>query len=194
MIEPIIFYALLLAVTILAISVGLVAFLLTRKMSNFYKLIEEEVHARQGHIESAKLLSESKLSAENIIKSAHAQAAQIINSANIMSKNQEEWFLGEIQKASQRSTESYMASLQKLLSVEEKQLSSALAASQETVLKQFKAEIDSYKLSWFKRIDASIYDVVQYVAKRIVGKSLSMEGQQEYLMKILEEGKKQNVL
>ena len=72
--------------------------------------------------------------------------------------------------------------------------------SQNLVEQELKKEYDSirqelqkYKEEQYKKIDSMIYDVTILAAKKVIGKSLDLDNQQDLVLESLEEAKKQGV-
>ena len=55
-------------------------------------------------------------------------------------------------------------------------------------------ELEEYKRIQFEKLDESIYRVLAKITKEIVGEAVSLEGQQELVMRVLEEAKKEGSL
>ena len=54
-------------------------------------------------------------------------------------------------------------------------------------------ELNHYKQERKKMLDREVHDVVQRVAKAIIGKSLNLEDNSEYIFKVLEEAKNEGI-
>lgn len=57
--------------------------------------------------------------------------------------------------------------------------------------KQASQEIDAYKQASFKKVEQALYQVIALISKEVIGRGLDLDGQQELVMRALEEAKKE---
>ncbi|KKQ74863.1 MAG: hypothetical protein US96_C0023G0007 [Candidatus Woesebacteria bacterium GW2011_GWB1_38_5b] len=193
MLEPIIFYSVIAAVSILAVCLGFISLLFKRNMDKFYALVDEEVHMRGIH-----------LKANEYLQAASTQANQIIASATTFS-NQEKANLQEsIRKSSSTQAEQYASVLNELVRLLREDTAGQINNFHAQLLKQvsetenlMKSEADKqiqeYKKIWFEKIDSSMIEIVQNASKEILGKQISLSDHEDYVIKVLERSKSTHV-
>jgi len=96
-----------------------------------------------------------------------------------------------IDVAVMRQTQDAIGKFQKVLEEEAKHFRVSAEEHFHTWQKQAVQEIDVYKQASLKKIESSIYQIITLISKEVMGRALNLEGQQELVMRALEEAKKE---
>lgn len=205
-------YITILITSILGLGLAFVAFSYRDLIKKYDALkTEKEEKEKQLDSEGKKIVDEAKLRAQQIIKDAvlvtdevknvistdlkatsNAQAKQY-QQALIESKNQMiklmEGISKNIQGEALKEIEEFTNKLEEQTIQSEKGVQAIMAEAN----KKLEAQLETYKNARMKQIDEVSINVIKQVTKDILGKSLSTKDNEEFILKSLEEAKKQNV-
>ncbi len=112
-------------------------------------------------------------------------------SAGIAAKSSYQKSADAIDMAVIRQTQEAMNKFQKTLEEEVEKFRASADERFGEWQKQAAQEIDAYKQASFKKIEKSLYQVIALISKEIIGRAVDLEGQQELVLKALEEAKKE---
>lgn len=185
-------------------SFAVIAYLLKRSMQKFYKLVEEEVHSKNTHIQANEYLAKAQSEADSILKNAHLKADQILAQTSTFTTQERAQLEDEIRKSAEAQAEQYGSVLNDLVKLirddtaaELNSFSGKLLQYITEIEKSMRADadkrIEEYKKQWFQKIDNSMEEIVQTAAKNIIGHQLTVSEQEDYVMKVLEDAKSTHV-
>jgi vacuolar-type H+-ATPase subunit H len=196
----------------LGLVIGLVAFSYRQLIKKYYLLKEQE----------EKEAESSREESEKIVTDAEARAKKIIEEATDLGKKLQTDLLLELEQAKKEQAKAYQAILdtvqkesynmvnnisddvKKQISLELarflKSLEGEIGKSQEAVMGALKSEyqkvqveIRQYQDEMQKRVDESVYKILETVANRVLGKTIELEEHEELVMKALNDAKRENL-
>lgn len=174
-------------------------------------------HARE---EALAVVSKSNVAVEEMLKEIHAASLDtqkrieqkyeffVGQETERLAKGAQE-LLRTYEDVGLATKSSYRKTAEAIESAIMKQIQDAIAAFQHTLeeeVKNFRVsaeerthewqkraqeEIDVYKRESLKKIDESLYRIISFIAKEVIGHALDLDGQQELVMRALETAKKE---
>ncbi|OGM03886.1 hypothetical protein A2129_01460 [Candidatus Woesebacteria bacterium GWC1_42_13] len=224
MTNQILFFGTIFLTAVLGLTLGAVAISFRELIKKYYTLKEQyerevnEAKARESAVEL-----EAKKIADRIVIDAQAKARAIISEAATYSSKSKEEFSAEVKRATSSQMASFEAALseaknqagvtfdsiskevgkevQGQIELLRSALSSQIAASQQEAkkavsdaYKQVELEVVAYRKVREKQVDERIFEVLEDVTSKVVGKAMSLSDHEELVVKALEEAKSQNVL
>lgn len=223
-IEPIVFFALIIDIFILSLSLGAIVIAYTKTVRKLQALHEEKSTTQKD------LLKKSDL----ILEEAREKALKIIENANLFDDSTKKLFDQELKRISEGQVKTLEKLSYDLLNVYQKELADLKENNIKTMniiskdiesatiaeLKDFKEilkmetfasqkivegkieedykivekEIVDYKTERIKKIEDEIYNIIQNVSKEVLGKTLSREEHEQLVMDALEKAKREGAL
>lgn len=176
--------------------------LVTDAREKSLKIIEDANKTAAGIIEQATITSQfsekelgEKLKAiqEEQSEKLKEQTSDFLAQFHATLENLKQEDVASLQSASQQIQTQALSQVDAFKhSIEEETVESEQKIAQE-MEKQYsvvKQELETYKQKKMKQIDDSIYTILMFVTKEILGKSLNIEDQEELVRKTLDEAKK----
>jgi len=205
---------------LLLIGVIITYFWLIRK---YLSLEHEKVQNQaQISAQSQKLIQDAQASATQIVKDATIKAEAIIKGAQDISTNQQQVIAQALETQSQKYIAVYQQSLKSIegqiltavkgapedikkgiqaqIDLVGQELAKELAGTQnqfrvamDTAYKNMQADLENYKKAKMAKVDESIMDAVEEIAKEVVARSIPVEDHEELILKSLEQAKKEGL-
>lgn len=170
-----------------------------------------------------EIIAKAEREASSIIQTAHSEATKKVLEAGKIGAEVQQKVLTDMEKVAKDYTASYQKILEQAkseslnlisnMSTDVKQaateeIEAMRIALQEEVAKTKEAtktaitgayakiekEIESYKQARIGKINETVFEIIQQVALRVIGKSLTQRDHGELVIKSLDEAKKENVL
>ena len=172
--------------------------------------------------DASEVLEEAKRQSFGIIQDANSRAGKILGDANLLGKDmsskldtkaqevadETEEFLSDsaenLHKVSRlvllEASKENMGSLREISGDFKEAMSKELVSFRESLKnsleesqRKISEELNLYKQERKDSLDREVLEVVQRVAKAIIGKSLNVEDSGDYVFKVLEEAKKEGI-
>jgi cell division septum initiation protein DivIVA len=176
----------------------------------------------EAYAESLEVLEEAKRQAFELVQDANKRAEKILGDANLMSKDMSSRLDSKVEETAREQEDFIIESSENLVKVNRKalleaskenlhamhdvsrefkeEMSSELREFRENLeqaladsRREIQEELDAYKEAQKNRIGESIATVVQRAAKAIIGKSLNLKDHEDYILKTLEEAKRNEI-
>lgn len=223
-IETLVFINLILIISILTGALLLLSVLYVKTRKKFKTLkTEEEQLKEQGHEKAFEILEEARDKALKIIASSESfeniSKDMLYEKLNTVSANH----LKTFQKAASELLTRYQNELEGLKETDikiVKDISKDIESATFTELRDFREilkketfssqkiveekieekyavlnkEIEEYKKESIKKIDSKIYEIIQEVAKLVIGKAVSLKGQEDLVIDSLNKTKQQRMM
>lgn len=205
-------YITILITSVLGLGLALVAYSY-RDLVKKYDVLkkEKETKEKQQDLEGKKIVDEAKLKAQEIIKGAElvtsevktaitadlraASSAQVkqYQQALTESKDQMINLMDGISKNIQGEALKEIEEFTKKLETQTVQSEKGIQAVMAEANKKLEAQLVAYKNARMKQIDSVAIETIKQVTKDVLGKAISPKENEEFIIKSLEEAKKQNV-
>mgnify|MGYP001565047615 CR=1 FL=1 len=222
--EPIVFFALIIDIFILSLSLGAIVIYYTNTLRKLQALNNEKITTQKD------LLKKSDL----ILEEAREKALKIISDANLFDDSTRKLFDQELKRIGEGQVKTLEKLSYDLLNIYQKELgelkdnnikmvniiSKDIENSTVAELKDFKEilkketfesqkivedkiedaykiaqkEIEDYKLERIKKVEGQIYEIIQNVSKIVLGKTLSLQEHEQLVIDALEKAKKEGTL
>jgi len=195
-------------------------FRLTKKMTEMKK---QEIHLKENLAEKEnKILRQAQDKAGNIIEDAIVTASKMEKGAKINQEELEKILREKLEEVADRVMQSYQTQLEKAkekdiemfnrvskgieddLNLHTENLKNILAKqtveSQEIVTQKLDSayetmlvEVEEYRSERLAKVDEQIYQILQNVTEKVLGKTLSLDKHQDLIIQALEKAKKENI-
>ncbi len=222
--EPIVFFALIIDIFILSLSLGAIVIYYTNTLRKLQALNKEKITTQKD------LLKKSDL----ILEEAREKALKIISDANLFDDSTRKLFDQELKRIGEGQVKTLEKLSYDLLNIYQKELgelkdnnikmvniiSKDIENSTVAELKDFKEilkketfesqkivedkiedaykiaqkEIEDYKLERIKKVESQIYEIIQNVSKIVLGKTLSLQEHEQLVIDSLEKAKNEGTL
>ncbi len=208
----IVFYALVGAFCASAIILAVVALSFKRLLFKFYMLKEHESKMKRNISEVADdIMATTQAEAVEIVYKAREHAAKIIDEAGKINEDQKSYLKAALEKSASKYAEEYSQMITQIrqksesvlseeivkmrseLSLKTASLSDSLIQKIDTEYKNVDAKIEEYRQSMFKKVDSSIYKLLEDVSLEVIGKSMNFEEHQDVVTRALDAAKRRNV-
>jgi len=172
--------------------------------------------------QSQKLIQDAQTSANQIVKDATIKAEAIIKGAQEIDINQQQVIAKALEAQSQKYADVYQQSLKSIeqqirLAVKDapedikkgiqaqinlvgQELSKDLVGTQsqfkvamDTAYKNMLADLENYKKAKMVKVDESITEAIEEIAKEVIARSIPVEDHEELILKSLEQAKKEGL-
>jgi F0F1-type ATP synthase membrane subunit b/b' len=166
-----------------------VAYVRAERRLMLYKLREQEF-AKKAKEQAYKteMLAENR--AERIVSAASEKAAKIISDAEVLTDEARKNFAAYLKTAQetivQRLTEENIRLVQDIV----RELKQEAEARREKEFQRIDEEIRRYKDEQLKLVQTSIDEIVQDLARKILGRSISLADHEDLTMEALEKAKR----
>jgi inhibitor of KinA sporulation pathway (predicted exonuclease) len=181
MVEPILFYSLILGVSILALSLTFIALSYKRLLNKLQSLRQKEVEA-------------SYEAANEIIEAARKKASEIVASANVFTTEERGMILSDYKNVLKQIEKVTVDKTEKLSNDIYDQMRAELNQFREKLKRDLIAQTNLEKEMLLKNLKASIYDVIQEVSKETINRSLTIKEHEDIVVESLEEALKRHEL
>lgn len=223
-IEPIVFFDLVISLTILTGALVTLVISYSRMLKKFHSLQKEEEHLKlQMHKKSLDVLEEARGQATKIITNAHftadmskvdfndkLAAASISHikdfenaSSELLKIYQKELnalkentiiTVKNISKDIETNTVEDLRDFEEVLKRETFASQKIVEEKIEETYKETQKEIEAYKAAEIKRVDDRIYKLLQTVSKLVLGKAISLQDHEQLVIEALDKAKKEGIL
>jgi len=223
-IEPIVFFALIIDIFILSLSLGAIVIYYTRTVRKLQTLNKEK------DITQKEILQKSDL----ILEEAREKALKIVSDANLFDDSTKKLFdqelkriqegqvntleklsydllnsyqkeltdlkdnnikiVNNISKDIESSTVSELKDFKEILKKETFESQKIVEGKIEEAYKAAQKDIEDYKIVQLKKVEGQIYEIIQNVSKIVLGKTLSLQEHEQLVMDALEKAKKEEVI
>ncbi len=210
--QEMIFYAAAFLTALLGLVIAAVAYSYRQLIKKFYALKEEgETISKASKEKGAVLVKEAEAESQRLINEAKIHSQKIIQESTLLSEDVKAFQNENYQKMLETIKNEYIKMLSSISKDINAQVSneitkflsslqSEVLRSQEAVMATIQAEykkvqedLSAYKLEMEKKVDDSIFKVINTVSRRVIGKNLSIEEQEELVLQALNEAKRQNI-
>jgi|GEM_PF-3755748 len=191
---PLILYSSIFLTCILGVCLGVISFSFIRLLKK-YSLLQKEYEklTQEGREKVNKVIEELIVSSkdfnEEIKKKVLLELEQI-------SKSQKE-SLKETTASAQEELLRVFAGIATFLKAEVMAQSKVFGAlvdrAVDNVQKEYRSQLEAYRQQSLKKIEESLFNLIEEVASKVIGKSLTREEHESLVIKALEEAKKDNV-
>ena len=127
---------------------------------------------------------------EKVAKDYAANYQKILEQAKSESLSLISSMSGDVKQAASQEIEMMRKALQEEVAKTQEATKTAISGAYAKIEK----EIEAYKQARITKINESVFEILQQVALRVIGKSLTQSDHGELVIKSLEEAKKENVL
>lgn len=223
-IEPIVFFALIIDIVILSLSLGAIVIYYTKTVRKLDELHKEKITTQN------EMLKKSDL----ILEEARNEAIKIVANANLFKDSTEKQFDQELKRIQEAQVKTLEKLSYDILNVYQKELvdlkehniktmdiiSKDIENSTVAELKDFKEilkketfesqkiveakiedaykiaqkEIEDYKIERIKKVEGQIYDIIKIVSTLVLGKSINLDEHEQLVIDALEKAKKEGVV
>lgn len=202
-----VFFDLILAVVILGATLIVVVVAYARILTKFHALKQEEgelqseldgeesqIRALQSTHQPATILPDG-VSKEQKEALSHASSELLDGFRKSIQELQQET-INTVRNISKGIEEGVVSEMKDFKEVLQKETVDSQKIVEQKIEEEYKAaqtDVDSYKKEQLKKIDTSIYDILQLVAKEVLGKSLSLGEHEALVTEALEKAKTEGV-
>ncbi len=185
-------------------------------LSKAYSTKEKE---REKHLQAEEELEAARKEALDIIANANEEAGKILEDANKLGQTMASDFDSKVASAAEDKLQFLNESSENLLRVYRKAMMEAskgnihsindlshsfkeeldngirefrekIADNHSQMLQKVEREADEYRKSRFENIDEEFYEVLSDVMEKVIGKVMSLEEHEEYIVRTLEDARK----
>jgi len=190
-VEPIFFYILIGSVFFLS---TLLVILVWWQISLIHALLENKQKSRQSEIDlvqkETEMIKKGKDEAEKIVRQAIRRAIVIEKEAEINQGELKKILEKRLEIVSRALLKDYQTSLSQSLKKVINNVNNISKDIEKETKLRIEAEIGNYKKTRLEKIDEQIYNLVDEAAQEVLGKSLSLEDQEELVFRAIEKAKK----
>lgn len=205
-------YITILLTSVLGLGLAFVAFSYRELVKKYDALkIDKEAKEKESDNQSKIIVDEAKLKAQKIIKDAELVTDEVKNAitsdlkaassaqssqyqkALTEAKDQMITLMDGISKNIQGEALKEIAEFTNKLEIQTMQSEKGIQTVMAEANKKLEAQLNAYKNARMKQIDSVAIEIIKQVTKDVLGKAISPKENEEFIMKSLEEAKKQNV-